>query len=114
MRDELARRIRQRQVRLVLRQRALVVANVLAQVEDVLEQRRVEATARHSKSGNNVTLRAESKAMAERLRDRLVELGAPSGQIEAIGAGESEPIANEADESGREKNRRVELNLRPR
>lgn len=52
--------------------------------------------------------------MAERLRDRLVELGAPSGQIEAIGAGESEPIANEADESGREKNRRVELNLRPR
>ncbi|ROH91902.1 OmpA family protein [Stagnimonas aquatica] len=52
--------------------------------------------------------------MAERLRDRLVELGAASSQIEAIGAGESEPIANEADEAGREKNRRVELNLRPR
>lgn len=52
--------------------------------------------------------------MAERLRDRLVELGAPASQIEAIGAGESEPIANEADESGREKNRRVELSLRSR
>jgi hypothetical protein len=52
--------------------------------------------------------------MAERLRDRLVELGAPAGQIETIGAGESEPIANEIDEAGRDRNRRVELNLRPR
>jgi outer membrane protein OmpA-like peptidoglycan-associated protein len=52
--------------------------------------------------------------MAERLRDRLVELGASAGQIEAIGAGESEPIANEVDEAGRDRNRRVELNLRLR
>lgn len=49
--------------------------------------------------------------MADQIHERLLQYGVPAAQMEVLGVGESEPIANEVDDAAREKNRRLELNL---
>ena len=56
---------------------------------------------------NNVEL---SKARANTVAQRLMaELGLSNGQVEAIGRGENQPVADNSTAEGRAKNRRVEL-----
>ncbi|PQA85691.1 OmpA family protein [Hyphococcus luteus] len=45
------------------------------------------------------------------VRDFLISAGAPAETVTADGAGESEPIANNATEAGRERNRRIEFEI---
>jgi OOP family OmpA-OmpF porin len=52
-----------------------------------------------------------SKERAESLKMYLVLQGANGGKIEAVGYGETQPIATNKSEAGRQKNRRVELTL---
>jgi len=49
---------------------------------------------------------------AQSVRDYLVGHGVPAARIATAGHGEREPIADNASESGRAKNRRVEIYLR--
>ena len=52
-----------------------------------------------------------SKARAESVKNYLVSQGASSARIEAVGYGESQPIATNKTDAGRQKNRRVEFTL---
>jgi OOP family OmpA-OmpF porin len=55
--------------------------------------------------------RALSGRRANSLRDYLIDRGIDAGRVEARGAGQEEPIASNADETGRALNRRVEFSL---
>lgn len=52
-----------------------------------------------------------SKDRAEAIKSYLVSQGANASRIEAVGYGESQPIATNATDAGRQKNRRVEFTL---
>jgi len=54
----------------------------------------------------NLTL---SRQRAEAVRQVLVANGVPAGRIRAIGRGEADPVADNASETGRARNRRVEI-----
>jgi OmpA family len=56
--------------------------------------------------GYNQTL---SERRADAVRGELARLGVPSSRMSAIGRGEMEPRADNASESGRAQNRRVEI-----
>lgn len=49
--------------------------------------------------------------MADQLRESLVNMGVAGRQIQASGAGEVLPIANEIDDAGRAQNRRINIRL---
>jgi len=55
-----------------------------------------------------------TETMAEDIRAELIARGVASDRIEAIGRGESRPVANEDTDAGIEKNRRVEIDLKAR
>jgi OOP family OmpA-OmpF porin len=56
----------------------------------------------------NTTL---SLQRAEAVRDALISLGADPSKLQAKGAGESMPIADNSTDEGRAKNRRVEVQV---
>ena len=53
-----------------------------------------------------------SEERAGVVRDYLVQRGVAADRLTAAGYGESEPIADNSTEEGRERNRRVELRIR--
>jgi outer membrane protein OmpA-like peptidoglycan-associated protein len=57
---------------------------------------------------NDPLSRARAESVARYLEDR----GVPANRVEAVGRGEHEPIADNNSETGRAKNRRVEIFLR--
>jgi OOP family OmpA-OmpF porin len=52
-----------------------------------------------------------SKDRAESVKTYLTQQGANASKIEAVGYGETQPIATNKNETGRQKNRRVEFTL---
>lgn len=61
--------------------------------------------------GDEATNQALSVARANLVRDFMVRGGVPSERIIARGAGEGEPIADNATPAGRQANRRIEARL---
>ena len=53
-----------------------------------------------------------SMSRARSVRDYLVDRGVPASHIDTVGRGEREPIADNASDAGRARNRRVEIFLR--
>lgn len=53
-----------------------------------------------------------SVARANSVRDYLTSRGVPASHMQTVGRGEREPVADNATESGRARNRRVEIFLR--
>lgn len=53
-----------------------------------------------------------SEQRAKKVKEYLVKNGVAASKLTAIGRGESNPIADNASEEGREKNRRVEFNIK--
>ncbi|MGE5189376.1 MAG: OmpA family protein [Gemmatimonadota bacterium] len=54
-----------------------------------------------------------SERRADRVRDVLVQYGVPPARLSVKGYGETDPIADNATEEGRQANRRVQLEIRP-
>ena len=63
-------------------------------------------------TGSEVTNLGLSQARAEAVRDRLIELGVSGFALEAVGVGDSRPVADNDTEAGRELNRRIEFQVR--
>lgn len=63
-------------------------------------------------TGSDAVNNPLSVERAHSVRDYLVTRGTPSANVETAGRGEREPIADNATEVGRAKNRRVEIFLR--
>jgi len=59
--------------------------------------------------GSDQNNQALSMRRAESVQMALLQRGVASGQIKAVGRGESSPVASNDDESGRQQNRRVDL-----
>lgn len=60
---------------------------------------------------DNLTL---TENMAGEIRNELLALGMSEDRVQGVGMGESHPSANEDTDAGVEKNRRIEIDLRPR
>jgi outer membrane protein OmpA-like peptidoglycan-associated protein len=63
-------------------------------------------------SGNTQANLALSRRRAEAVRDALVAAGVAASRITVVGMGESHPVASNATEQGRARNRRVDVILR--
>jgi outer membrane protein OmpA-like peptidoglycan-associated protein len=62
-------------------------------------------------SGRDEVNLALSQARADAVRQALAERGVSAARIEAVGYGETRPIADNATRAGRDRNRRIELYL---
>ena len=71
--------------------------------------RQVRLSAHTDSTGSDKYNEALSQRRAESVRQYLVSHGIDASRIEAHGYGESQPIADNATEEGRAKNRRVEI-----
>jgi outer membrane protein OmpA-like peptidoglycan-associated protein len=83
----------------------------LAKVAEVLKQYDTQVTVvgHTDSSGSDSYNQTLSERRADAVRGELARLGVPSARMGAIGRGEIEPRADNASESGRAQNRRVEI-----
>ncbi len=71
----------------------------------------VNLTGHTDNIGNEQSNLKLSKKRADRIKNILVKKGVEISQITSKGMGESEPIADNSSEQGRQKNRRVEIKI---
>jgi outer membrane protein OmpA-like peptidoglycan-associated protein len=83
----------------------------LAKVAEVLKQYDTQVTVvgHTDSSGSDSYNQTLSEHRADAVRGELARLGVPSSRMSAIGRGEMEPRADNAIQSGRAQNRRVEI-----
>ncbi|GAK87228.1 outer membrane protein A precursor [Vibrio ponticus] len=62
-------------------------------------------------TGSKAYNQALSEKRAQAVSIRIIQLGAPSTQVDWLGEGESSPVADNRTAEGRAKNRRVEVSL---
>jgi OOP family OmpA-OmpF porin len=86
-----------------------IVARSLADWPEV----RVEIAGHTDSRGSEAFNQDLSQRRAEAVRAYLVERGVAADRMTARGHGESDPIADNGTEKGRERNRRVELKRKP-
>jgi len=73
---------------------------------------RVRVVGHTDNAGSDATNNPLSVQRAQTVRDYLITRGVPAARLEIEGRGEREPIADNTSDSGRSKNRRVEIFLR--
>jgi len=61
--------------------------------------------------GADAANQALSRQRAEAVRQVLISQGVPGSRIRVVGQGESVPVADNGNEAGRARNRRVEIYL---
>lgn len=76
------------------------------------EDKRIIIEGHTDSRGSDLTNQQLSLARASAVRDYLVSRGIPANRVEAVGKGESQPIADNATAEGRANNRRVEIIVR--
>jgi outer membrane protein OmpA-like peptidoglycan-associated protein len=76
-------------------------------------QSRVIIKGHTDSSGDDRFNQRLSEERADVVRAFLVSEGVSSSRIEAVGFGESMPVASNGTEAGRQQNRRVEIEIRP-
>ncbi len=89
---------------------------LLDEIADVLRRspqiKRVQVEGHASSEGDAEVNRTLSEARAKAVREHLVAKGGiAEDRLTSKGFGSSKPLSNEDSEAGREKNRRVELNI---
>jgi OmpA-OmpF porin, OOP family len=72
---------------------------------------KIKITGHTDSTGSADYNRKLSLRRAEAVRDYLISLGGDGSKMEVIGAGESNPIADNRTKEGRAKNRRVEVEV---
>ena len=83
---------------------------VLDQLAQGLDQSsRVRVVGHTDNTGNDAINDPLSRQRAESVRNYLESRGVASSRIDVVGRGSHEPVANNATESGRAQNRRVEI-----
>lgn len=99
----------QAELRASARERLLALADALRTEETQMATIEGHTDSRGSDDYN----RRLSQRRAESVRDYLIAEGVPAARLQAVGRGESTPIASNDDAEGRANNRRVEVHLRP-
>jgi outer membrane protein OmpA-like peptidoglycan-associated protein len=91
--------------------------NRLAQVATALKQgdtsSKIVIEGHTDATGSPDTNQQLSMQRAEAVRQALISNGVPAQRVEAVGYGESRPVADNASPSGRATNRRVEIVVEP-
>jgi OOP family OmpA-OmpF porin len=72
---------------------------------------KVEVAGHTDNIGSDAYNQKLSEGRANAVRDHFVQQGVPESQLTVKGYGESEPVADNATEEGRERNRRTELRI---
>ncbi|HVJ30526.1 MAG TPA: OmpA family protein [Gammaproteobacteria bacterium] len=83
----------------------------LAQLLSVYPERSVRIEGHTDSVGDDAANQDLSERRAAAVRDALLARGVDAARVEAVGYGATRPIADNRTESGRQKNRRIELVL---
>jgi outer membrane protein OmpA-like peptidoglycan-associated protein len=94
-----------------LQSSAMTAIDRLAQLMAVYPERSVRIEGNTDSAGDAAANQALSERRAVAVRDALIARGVDATRIEAVGYGETRPIADNATPGGRQKNRRIDIVL---
>jgi len=83
----------------------------LAQLLAVYPERSVRIEGHTDSAGDDAANQTLSERRANAVRDALLARGVEAARVEAVGYGETRPIADNGTPGGRQKNRRIEIVL---
>lgn len=90
---------------------AMTAIDRLAQLLSVYPERSIRIEGHTDSVGDDAANQELSERRAAAVRDALLARGVEAARIEAVGYGTTHPIADNRTESGRQKNRRIEIVL---
>jgi outer membrane protein OmpA-like peptidoglycan-associated protein len=90
---------------------AVTAIDRLAQLLSVYPERSVRVEGHTDSVGDDAANQELSERRAAAVRDALLARGVEAARIQAVGYGASHPIADNRTESGRQKNRRIDIVL---
>ena len=94
-----------------LQSSAVTAIDRLVQLLNVYPERSVRIEGHTDSVGDAAANQALSERRAAAVRDALLARGVDAARVEAIGFGATHPIADNRTESGRQKNRRIDIVL---
>jgi outer membrane protein OmpA-like peptidoglycan-associated protein len=94
-----------------LQSSAMTAIDRLAQLLSVYPERTVRIEGHTDSVGDAAANQALSERRAAAVRDALLARGVDAARVEAIGFGATHPVAANRTESGRQKNRRIDIVL---
>ena len=90
---------------------AMTAIDRLAQLLSVYPERSIRIEGHTDSVGDDAANQELSERRAAGVRDALLARGVEAARIEAVGYGATHPVADNRTESGRQKNRRIEIVL---
>jgi outer membrane protein OmpA-like peptidoglycan-associated protein len=90
---------------------AMTAIDRLAQLLGVYPERSVRIEGHTDSLGDDAANQLLSERRAAAVRDALLARGVAAARVEAVGYGETRPIADNRTENGRQNNRRIEIVL---
>ncbi|HSC15919.1 MAG TPA: OmpA family protein [Gammaproteobacteria bacterium] len=90
---------------------AMTAIERLAQLMNVYPERSVRIEGHTDSLGDDAANQQLSERRANAVRDALLAHGIDAARVEAVGYGETRPIADNATAGGRQENRRIEIVL---
>ena len=94
-----------------LQSTATTAIDRLAQLMSVYPERSVRIEGHTDSLGDDAANQQLSERRAKAVRDALLARGIDAARVDAVGYGETRPIADNATPSGRQKNRRIDIVL---
>jgi outer membrane protein OmpA-like peptidoglycan-associated protein len=97
--------------KVALQPTSMTAIDRLAQLMGVYPERSVRIEGHTDSLGDDAANQQLSERRANAVRDALLARGIDAARVEAVGYGETRPIADNATPVGRQKNRRIEIVL---
>jgi outer membrane protein OmpA-like peptidoglycan-associated protein len=88
-----------------------ILADVAQVLKDTPSIKKVRIEGHTDSVGNDTANLKLSQKRADSVMAQLIKLGVDPGRLEAVGFGETKPIASNATKTGRAENRRTEFNI---